>query len=393
MKRITLSLIILTAIIAMSAPVLVTAGDKAAPEKTQGSHNVVKGDTLWDISGKYLKNPFLWPEIWKQNPEIKNPDLIYPGDRVRIPGMPGEAEAGAAPATGEAVKPEGTTAVPEGKAGITEKGKSPFNEEPFVDISQTLLRVPEQKENKVISLNEANKPKIPVATLGDILEAGFISDDDDHVIAIAGSPIDDKSLYTLEDLVYLPQGEKASPGDLFITTREEESVDNPATGWGMGSIIKVSGLLQVVDIKDGYPVCKVINSLTDIRKTDLVMRFNKPDMVYEPVPKNPALKGEWGYIVAGYDDEKLNTTLSTVYLDLGSDDGVKPGDRFIIKRVNNTVAYKEPGHYYVVNTTRDLPDVDVGEIQVISVRNKTATARVLNFNEPIKPGYRVYYKD
>src|SRR3972149_2470935 len=81
-----LSAVMFTAAPAFSDEVVVPQ----ASEEGQASgeevitYTIVPRDTLWHISGRFLKNPFKWPKIWKLNPYIKNPHLIYPGNIVRI---------------------------------------------------------------------------------------------------------------------------------------------------------------------------------------------------------------------------------------------------------------------------------------------------------------------
>ncbi|MGY3568360.1 LysM peptidoglycan-binding domain-containing protein [Vibrio paucivorans] len=76
----------------ISTFVLVSNGAHAKPSNSEltvkhdapKSYTVVKGDTLWDISALYLDSPWLWPRLWQINPEIDNPHLIYPGDKLTL---------------------------------------------------------------------------------------------------------------------------------------------------------------------------------------------------------------------------------------------------------------------------------------------------------------------
>jgi hypothetical protein len=63
---------------------IVVAQDVALRSDHPEEYVVVKGDTLWDISGRFLDKPWQWPAIWHANPQIENPHLIYPGDVVSL---------------------------------------------------------------------------------------------------------------------------------------------------------------------------------------------------------------------------------------------------------------------------------------------------------------------
>ena len=73
---------------------LLTLATYAAAQELREDHpstyTVQQGDTLWDISAKFLSKPWLWPEIWQANPQVKNPHRIYPGDVLSLHYVNGE---------------------------------------------------------------------------------------------------------------------------------------------------------------------------------------------------------------------------------------------------------------------------------------------------------------
>jgi len=75
--------LLIAILMAMGSTVAVGDTVKVRPDHPE-SYTVVKGDTLWDITGRFLNEPWLWPQVWEANPQIENPHLIYPGDVVSL---------------------------------------------------------------------------------------------------------------------------------------------------------------------------------------------------------------------------------------------------------------------------------------------------------------------
>jgi hypothetical protein len=78
-------LVILTTLLTLFISGTVLAADAPALKTSHPDRYLVKrGDTLWDISARFLRAPWRWPEIWHVNPQVRNPHLIYPGDIIEL---------------------------------------------------------------------------------------------------------------------------------------------------------------------------------------------------------------------------------------------------------------------------------------------------------------------
>lgn len=83
-------LLLLAALFALTFAVVAQDEESPLRDDHPQEYVVQKGDTLWDISSRFLRSPWLWPEIWHANPQIDNPHLIYPGDRISLVYVDGE---------------------------------------------------------------------------------------------------------------------------------------------------------------------------------------------------------------------------------------------------------------------------------------------------------------
>jgi hypothetical protein len=188
----------------------------AAPES--GIYIVVKGDTLWDISNSLLKDPFLWPLIWKENPFIKNPDLIYPGNRLVIPSLALIERALQAPAEAAPLEEGAEKAVTKARPPTAPAGAAPAAEE-------------EPARRGLILEQEAAHPLIDKYTM---LSASYVSTDTWEE-SIAGA-LEPKNMLGFDDIVFIKVNapDNVNIGDKYLIFAPVKKVKHPQTGKGMG---------------------------------------------------------------------------------------------------------------------------------------------------------------
>jgi hypothetical protein len=264
MKR---SVSIFFAMVLMFSFCFVLQGLTQETKEAEGTYTIKKGDTLWDISSKFLKDPFLWPKLWERNPYITNPHLIFPGNLVRL----------SAP---EPVKKEEPKEEP--KKVVEENPKEAVKEAKEVEVKMVEPPPPSPVEKKEEVVVEGKPAKVEEKPLyfPEVRDAGFMSDIPYRGIGIVLEGKEGKNLMSAGDIVYLAfrTSEPILIGNKYTVFRAGREIKHPVTSRTIGRKYNIVGNVQIIDQHGNFFTAKIVDSFYTIEVGDLIQPYSKEKM-------------------------------------------------------------------------------------------------------------------
>ncbi|HJU39786.1 MAG TPA: LysM peptidoglycan-binding domain-containing protein [Tahibacter sp.] len=349
------------------------------------TYTVKRGDTLWDISARFLKKPWLWPEIWQANPQIENPHLIYPGDVLNLSYLNGKYRVTRDADSGPRVRRE-----------QLDEAIEPI---PLKDIKEFL------KNMRIV--DEATYRRLP------------------HIVGV-----EENRLRVAEgNLVYVKNLE-AKSGDQFVIVRQtnvywseppEEKGDAPTTHsrpvdtffkgekgtlWHHSPMeftlrgdVKLLGY-EVMVIGSGTvtrttnPTSLLVTySDVEIRPGDLVMPIEDKPYDSQYLPRAPAQVPPDFKVLAFTDADNAVGPRQVVALSRGAADGIENGHTFSIYAPGERITddYKYPtGTFKKLFNPKDskvtLPEEYLGHVMIFRTFDRVSYGLIMDGIRPVHLG-------
>ena len=271
-------------------------------EDAPDRYTVVRGDTLWSISGRFLKDPWKWPEVWKMNQEqVKNPHRIYPGDVIVLDRSAGGAQL----------------RLVESRGGTTVKLSPRVRAEPLKDAAVPAIPPsaiePFLSRPLIVGANELDNTPVILAT------------QENRVAIGAGS-------------VAYVEGLNPEDGVAWQIFRRGDALIDPDTNDILGYQAIYLGEARVLKFGPQSTI-EVTKSAQEIYAGDRLLSAAKVQPTYSYVPRAPMLFVR-GRIVHAYGNLGETGPAGIVALSKGAKDGLEVGHVLAIYRSQSTSRYE-----------------------------------------------------
>lgn len=292
------------------------------------THRVTRGDTLWDITGRYYGNPWEWPRVWSYNPEVTNPHWIYPDDVLRL--LPN----GATPI----VTSTGVHVVARGRRG----------------------------DDSVYLREQGYLDEDALRTSGEII----------------GSPTD-HMLLSPYDQVYVQFSDledgRAPTGEYTIFRELAEGVETERESGDEGTLVRILGAVHIDtwDPERHTARATITEALDPIERGYRIAAIPRRFAVVPPTVSDRDLETE---VVASLRPSLLIGAEQIVFVPVGSEEGVRDGNRFFIMRRGDEFRRSiesDDGHEHgasiaLPSSPEEWPDEVIAEGRVVALRPHSA---------------------
>jgi len=305
-------------------------------------HTVVQGDTLWDLSAKYLGSPWLWPELWERNRFLTNPHYIYPGVRVVI--FPPPSREYTLPA---------------------EKAPAAPPAEP------AKIALPEVKPEP-----PAPKPRTLAILPSEFVRAGIFMKEKPAGIGTIRGGDEPKAAFSEGDRVLLKLDKEIPAGQLLGVYRVRGPITTPGDRPVTGYVKYLAGIIHAGGKEGSDEFGVVRTSFEDLDRQDMIFE-EIPS--YAPIVLVPAAEGTTANVIAGQLGNEEQYTGNFIFLDRGSSSGIAPGNGF---RLYDVVDESEGDRMVKKTAAR----IEVGEAVVVRVSPEYSTAYIVKCSRSFPAG-------
>ncbi|MDJ0840908.1 MAG: LysM domain-containing protein [Acidobacteriota bacterium] len=377
---------------------------KTIPEGVK-YHIIEDGDTLWDLAGRYLSDPLLWPQIYQANDYIKDPNLIYPGDplildvgvvvddttigeSVTASEDPTGAEPGDTAPAGETDEFAELEEFEEAGEDMTDLDAEEGQAEEVGDVSEVTDY--DLDSSEFVILPAGDRSDMECCTY---LEPISSASEKVHPNAprVFGGETKDKTSFSEGDVVYINQGSNhgIAPGAMFSTRRRMVDVYYPSDAMQrniLGAAVDQTGIVKIVAVQDENATALITASCFEVAFGDFLIPYEQ-----EPIPLITEIpdvdrfkefrKSGSGLIVNSEDGLGAFGKGHLAIIDLGTEaSNIAPGDLFIIYRDNPQ------------NNPRaglNLPDIYLGHGVALKTMDTSTVMKVISGFQEMRVGDRV----